>query len=67
MRIRLVLSLLCSNSLLTQVLAAANDCDVGLASYIMTSGLNRSHRLSEALQVGMVAINTGAVSEASSP
>ncbi|RHZ60124.1 NAD-dependent succinate-semialdehyde dehydrogenase [Aspergillus thermomutatus] len=49
------------------VVAAANKCDVGLASYIFTRDLNRAHRLSELLQFGMVAVNTGVISDAASP
>lgn len=50
-----------------EVIAAANDCEVGLASYIMTQDLNRATRMSERLESGMVAINTGVISESSAP
>jgi succinate-semialdehyde dehydrogenase len=36
----------------------ANDSDYGLAAYLYTEGLNRAHRVSEALEYGMVAVNT---------
>ncbi|MCR9219393.1 MAG: NAD-dependent succinate-semialdehyde dehydrogenase [Alphaproteobacteria bacterium] len=36
----------------------ANDSDYGLAAYLYTEGLNRAHRVSEALDYGMVAVNT---------
>jgi succinate-semialdehyde dehydrogenase len=36
----------------------ANDTDYGLAAYCYTEGLNRAHRISEALDYGMVAVNT---------
>lgn len=50
-----------------EVIRRANKCDVGLASYLMTTNLARSHRVSEALETGMVAINTGVISDASAP
>jgi succinate-semialdehyde dehydrogenase / glutarate-semialdehyde dehydrogenase len=50
-----------------EVIEAANNCDVGLASYIFTQNLSRAQRVSEMLQSGMVAINTGAVSDAPVP
>jgi succinate-semialdehyde dehydrogenase / glutarate-semialdehyde dehydrogenase len=49
------------------VVTKANNCAVGLASYIMTTDLSRSYRVSERLETGMVAINTGAVSDAAAP
>lgn len=50
-----------------EVVASANACDVGLASYIFTRDVTRASRVSELLQFGMVAINTGVVSDAASP
>ncbi|KAF7585285.1 hypothetical protein BBP40_011435 [Aspergillus hancockii] len=50
-----------------EVIRRANDCSVGLASYIMTSDLARSHRVSERPEYGMVAINTGVISDAPAP
>jgi succinate-semialdehyde dehydrogenase / glutarate-semialdehyde dehydrogenase len=50
-----------------QVIDAANRCDVGLASYIYTRDMARATRVSELLQAGMVAINTGAVSDSAVP
>ncbi|KAK1966587.1 succinate-semialdehyde dehydrogenase [Colletotrichum sublineola] len=46
---------------------AANQCDVGLASYIFTKDLGRAARVSELLQFGMVALNTGVISDAAAP
>jgi succinate-semialdehyde dehydrogenase/glutarate-semialdehyde dehydrogenase len=46
---------------------AANDCDVGLASYIYTENVRRVTRVSETLHSGMVAVNTGVISDAGSP
>ncbi|KAH8427439.1 NAD-dependent succinate-semialdehyde dehydrogenase [Aspergillus melleus] len=50
-----------------EVVATANNCDVGLASYIFTDDITRANRVSELLQFGMVAVNTGVVSDAASP
>lgn len=50
-----------------EVVSIANDCDVGLASYLFTTNLNLATRVSELLQFGMVAINTGIVSNAATP
>ena len=50
-----------------EAVLTANDCDVGLASYVFTENLNRATRVSELLQFGMVALNTGVVSNAAAP
>lgn len=50
-----------------EVVKRANNSDVGLASYLMTSDLGRSYRVSEKLETGMVAINTGVISDAPAP
>lgn len=50
-----------------EVIKRANKSEVGLASYLMTNDLARSHRVSEQLEFGMVAINTGVISDASAP
>ncbi|RBR18279.1 hypothetical protein FVER53590_25044 [Fusarium verticillioides] len=50
-----------------EVIARANKSDVGLASYIMTNNLARSHRVQEKLEFGMVAINTGVISDWAAP
>ncbi|MER2534339.1 MAG: NAD-dependent succinate-semialdehyde dehydrogenase [Rhizobiaceae bacterium] len=41
-----------------EVVARANDTEMGLAAYLYTNYLRRTLRLSEALQYGMVAVNT---------
>lgn len=50
-----------------EVIQRANNTDVGLASYLMTTDLGRSRRVSERLEAGMVAINTGVISDAAAP
>lgn len=50
-----------------EVVRRANTCDVGLASYLMTSDLGKAHRVSERLETGMVAINTGIISDSAAP
>ncbi|KAJ5218536.1 aldehyde dehydrogenase [Penicillium cinerascens] len=50
-----------------EVISRANDCEVGLASYLMTNDLGRAHRVSERLEFGMVAINTGVISDSAAP
>ncbi|KAH8689059.1 succinate-semialdehyde dehydrogenase [Talaromyces proteolyticus] len=50
-----------------EVLEKANDCDVGLGSFIMTESLSRSFRVAESLEVGMVGVNVGILSACESP
>lgn len=50
-----------------QVIVAANDTEFGLASYIYTRDLARTFRVSEALEYGMVGVNTGLISTAEAP
>lgn len=50
-----------------EVLSQANDTDVGLAGYFYTNDISRVFNVAEALEVGMVGVNTGAISEASLP
>jgi succinate-semialdehyde dehydrogenase/glutarate-semialdehyde dehydrogenase len=50
-----------------EVVDRANNCEVGLASYLMTSDLGKAHRISERLEFGMVAINTGVISDSAAP
>lgn len=42
-------------------IAAANDTEFGLASYIFTRDLDRALRVADALESGMVGINRGGV------
>jgi succinate-semialdehyde dehydrogenase/glutarate-semialdehyde dehydrogenase len=45
----------------------ANDTEYGLASYLYTRELSRAWRVAEALEYGMVGINTGLISTAIAP
>lgn len=45
----------------------ANDCDVGLGSFICTSSISRMWRVTEALETGMVGVNLGLLSACESP
>ena len=45
----------------------ANDTDFGLASYIFTQDIAKATRVSEALEYGMVGINTGLISNEVAP
>lgn len=49
------------------VLRLANDSEHGLAGYIMTNDLNQMRRVTQALEVGMVGVNTGLISVACAP
>ena len=50
-----------------QAVAAANDTEFGLVSYLYTENLARALRVSEALESGMVGLNTGLVSNPAAP
>ncbi|KAI0536729.1 Aldehyde/histidinol dehydrogenase [Xylaria digitata] len=50
-----------------EVVDAANKCEVGLASYIHTQDISRAARVLELLDFGMVALNTGVMSDAAAP
>jgi succinate-semialdehyde dehydrogenase/glutarate-semialdehyde dehydrogenase len=48
-------------------IAMANDTEVGLAGYFYTRDLSRAWRVAEALEVGMVGVNTGLISTEVAP
>ena len=48
-------------------IAAANDTEYGLASYIYTQSLDRALRVAEAIEAGMVGVNRGVISDAAAP
>ncbi|WP_242642671.1 NAD-dependent succinate-semialdehyde dehydrogenase, partial [Lentzea alba] len=50
-----------------EVVAAANDTDWGLVSYVFTRDLDRALCVSERLESGMVGLNTGLVSNPAAP
>lgn len=50
-----------------EAISMANDTSVGLASYVYTRDMNRFWRVGEALEYGMVGVNTGAISNATAP
>lgn len=50
-----------------QALAQANDTEYGLVAYVYTQDLNRALRVSEDLEVGMVGLNRGMVSNPAAP
>ncbi len=49
------------------VIRQANDTEFGLASYFYARDLGRVFRVAEALEYGMVGVNTGAISTAEAP
>ncbi len=51
----------------SEAVAMANDTEFGLAAYVYTQNLGRSHRVSEALECGMVGLNTGLISNEVAP
>jgi succinate-semialdehyde dehydrogenase/glutarate-semialdehyde dehydrogenase len=50
-----------------EAIAAANDSDAGLASYFYARDLSRVWKVAEALEYGMVGVNTGLISTAEAP
>jgi succinate-semialdehyde dehydrogenase/glutarate-semialdehyde dehydrogenase len=50
-----------------QAIAMANDTEFGLAAYVYTRDLARSWRVSEALEYGIVGLNTGIISTEVAP
>jgi succinate-semialdehyde dehydrogenase/glutarate-semialdehyde dehydrogenase len=51
----------------SEAIELANDTTAGLAAYFYTRDLNRAWRVSEALQYGMVGLNTGLISTTVAP
>ncbi|MBM6622794.1 NAD-dependent succinate-semialdehyde dehydrogenase [Micrococcaceae bacterium RIT802] len=50
-----------------EVVSMANDTPWGLAGYLFTRDLDRAFRVGDALEVGMVGLNTGIVSNPAAP
>lgn len=49
------------------IIAMANDTEFGLAAYVFAGSLDRAIRIGEALDVGMVGINRGVISDPAAP
>lgn len=49
------------------VVKLANKVEVGLAGYFFSRDIQRVHRVAEALEVGMVGVNTGIISDPAAP
>jgi succinate-semialdehyde dehydrogenase / glutarate-semialdehyde dehydrogenase len=50
-----------------EAVAAANDTEFGLVSYLFTENVTRALRVSERLEAGMIGLNTGLVSNPAAP
>lgn len=50
-----------------EVIQRANSTDLGLAGYIFSRDTRRIWRVAKALEVGMVGVNTGAISDPAAP
>lgn len=50
-----------------EVIEMANKAEVGLAGYFYSNDLQRVYRVAEALEVGMVGVNTGLISDPATP
>jgi succinate-semialdehyde dehydrogenase/glutarate-semialdehyde dehydrogenase len=50
-----------------EAIAAANDTEYGLVSYVFTNDIKRAFRVCEALETGMIGLNQGLVSNAGAP
>ena len=50
-----------------EAIAAANMTEFGLVAYVFTRDIKRAFRVSEALEVGMLGLNRGLVSNAAAP
>ena len=58
---------ICTFSTEEEAIAAANDTEYGLVAYVFTRDMTRALRVVEALDVGMVGLNQGIVSNAGAP
>ncbi|KAF7846389.1 hypothetical protein BT93_L4472 [Corymbia citriodora subsp. variegata] len=50
-----------------EVVKLANEAEVGLAGYFFSTDVQRIYRVAEALEVGMVGVNTGLISDPAAP
>ncbi|MCJ1440343.1 MAG: succinate semialdehyde dehydrogenase NADP+ linked [Stictis urceolatum] len=49
------------------VVEMANQAEVGLGGYLYSKDIHRAYRVAEALETGMVGVNTGLISDAAAP
>jgi len=50
-----------------EVIALANKAEHGLAGYFFSKDIQRCYRIAEALEIGMVGVNTGLISDPAAP
>ncbi len=50
-----------------EIMELANDTEVGLASFFYSKDIQRCYRIAEALEAGMVGVNTGLISDVAGP
>jgi succinate-semialdehyde dehydrogenase/glutarate-semialdehyde dehydrogenase len=50
-----------------EMVAHANNTEMGLAAYVYTADIGRGMRVSEQLEYGMVGLNRGAMSDPAAP
>ncbi|PTD09389.1 Succinate-semialdehyde dehydrogenase [NADP(+)] [Fusarium culmorum] len=50
-----------------EVIELANDSEVGLGGYFFSENVNRCYRVAEALEVGMIGVNCGVLSDPAAP
>jgi succinate-semialdehyde dehydrogenase / glutarate-semialdehyde dehydrogenase len=50
-----------------EVVERANDSDVGLGGFFYSQNVQRCYRVAEALQVGMIGVNSGIISDVAQP
>ena len=50
-----------------EIIKLANDTPYGLAAYLYTNDVTRVHRMTEALEYGMIGVNAPMVGAASTP
>ncbi|KAJ3500015.1 hypothetical protein NM208_g17240 [Fusarium decemcellulare] len=50
-----------------EAIEIANDSEVGLGGYFFSNNVNRCYRVAEALEVGMVGVNVGVLSDPAAP
>jgi succinate-semialdehyde dehydrogenase/glutarate-semialdehyde dehydrogenase len=50
-----------------EVVKLANTTELGLAGYFYSKDIQRVHRVAESLEVGMVGVNTGLISDVAAP